>query len=204
MNVIEMRLEALRASMRKAGITAYYIPTDDFHLSEYVGDHFKCRAYLSGFTGSAGVLIVTLEEAGLWVDGRYFIQGEEQLKGTSITLYKMGEEGVPTTLEFLRSRLAAGDVLGFDGRTADALLTGPETRSSSPLRMLRNERRESPFAGLYPLGEGAGYAGGIVSAAVVVTWFLLRNSSFPLHYGTLTWSNINSFLTCKKWIVFLF
>ena len=117
MNVIEMRLEALRASMRKAGITAYYIPTDDFHLSEYVGDHFKCRAYLSGFTGSAGVLIVTLEEAGLWVDGRYFIQGEEQLKGTSITLYKMGEEGVPTTLEFLRSRLAAGDVLGFDGRT---------------------------------------------------------------------------------------
>lgn len=117
MNVIAARLEALRAKMREAGMAAYYIPTDDFHLSEYVGEHFKCRAYLSGFTGSAGVLIVTLQEAGLWVDGRYFIQGEEQLKGTPITLYKMGEEGVPTTLAFLKEKLGAGDVLGFDGRT---------------------------------------------------------------------------------------
>ncbi|MBE5784833.1 MAG: aminopeptidase P family protein [Clostridiales bacterium] len=117
MNRIAARIEALRAKMREAGYAAYYIPTDDFHLSEYVGDHFKCRAYLSGFTGSAGVLIVTLRQAGLWVDGRYFIQGEEQLKGTPITLYKMGEEGVPTTLEFLKQNLTAGDVLGFDGRT---------------------------------------------------------------------------------------
>lgn len=120
MQTIEQRLAALRAKMREAGYAGYYIPTDDFHLSEYVGAHFKARAYMSGFTGSAGTLVVLEHEAALWVDGRYFLQGEQQLCGTSITLQKSGEEGVPTILEYLKGKLPQGGVLGMDGRTVPA------------------------------------------------------------------------------------
>ena len=98
---------------------AYLVPTADFHGSEYVGDYFKCRRYLSGFTGSAGTLVVTADMAGLWTDGRYFLQAGEQLKGTGIDLYRMGDEGVPTVTEFLTERLTEGQCLGFDGRTVD-------------------------------------------------------------------------------------
>ena len=120
MQTIEQRLAALRAKMREAGYAGYYIPTDDFHLSEYVGAHFKARAYMSGFTGSAGTLVVLEHEAALWVDGRYFLQGEQQLCGTPITLQKSGEEGVPTILEYLKEKLPEGGVLGMDGRTVPA------------------------------------------------------------------------------------
>ena len=77
--------------MKKEKIDAYMIVTDDFHGSEYVGDHFKARAYISGFTGSAGTLVVTQDMAGLWTDGRYFLQAGEQLAGSGIDLFKMGE-----------------------------------------------------------------------------------------------------------------
>lgn len=120
MQIIEQRLAALRAKMREAGYAGYYVPTDDFHLSEYVGAHFKARAYLSGFTGSAGTLVVLADEAALWVDGRYFLQGEQQLQGTSIALQKSGEEGVPTILQYLKEKLPEGGVLGMDGRTVPA------------------------------------------------------------------------------------
>ena len=120
MHKIEQRLSALRTKMKEAGYAGYYIPTDDFHLSEYVGAYFKARAYMSGFTGSAGTLVVLGQEAGLWVDGRYFLQGEQQLAGTPITLYKMGEEGVPTVLEYLKEKLPENSVLGMDGRTVPA------------------------------------------------------------------------------------
>ena len=73
--------------MRETGVDACLIPTSDFHGSEYVGDYFKCREYISGFTGSAGTLVVTLDEAGLWTDGRYFLQAAKQLEGSGIMSY---------------------------------------------------------------------------------------------------------------------
>ena len=113
-------LTALRRRMAAAGVDAYLIPTDDFHGSEYVGDHFKCRAYVSGFTGSAGTLIVLQDQAGLWTDGRYFLQADAQLAGSGIDLYKMGMPGVPDEAAFLKDALRSGQVLGFDGRTVTA------------------------------------------------------------------------------------
>ncbi|MDO5010695.1 MAG: aminopeptidase P family N-terminal domain-containing protein, partial [Intestinibacter bartlettii] len=74
--MIKDKLKKLRESMKHKGIYAYIIPSADFHQSEYVGDYFKCRQFISGFTGSAGTVVVTLDEAGLWTDGRYFIQAE--------------------------------------------------------------------------------------------------------------------------------
>lgn len=115
--MIKERVEKLRALMAQKNIDAYVIPTDDFHGSEDVGAYFRCRAYISGFTGSAGTVIVTKDKAGLWTDGRYFLQGAAQLAGSGIDLYKMGEPGVPTVEEFLAEELADGAALGFDGRT---------------------------------------------------------------------------------------
>lgn len=118
--MIAERLAALRERMREKKIDVYMIPTEDFHESEYVGDYFKARRYMSGFTGSAGTLVVTLTEAGLWTDGRYFIQAENQLKGSTITLYKMAEPGVPTVSEFIEEKVPENGCLGFDGRVVNA------------------------------------------------------------------------------------
>ena len=107
----------LRTAMARAGIDAYVIPTDDFHGSEYVGDYFKCRSYVSGFTGSAGTLVVTAERAGLWTDGRYFLQAEAQLVDSGIDLMKQREPNVPTVSQWLEAQLQPGQVLGFDGRS---------------------------------------------------------------------------------------
>lgn len=82
---ISEKLQALRAVMKANGIDIYVVPTADFHQSEYVGEHFKARAYITGFTGSAGTAVITLDEAGLWTDGRYFLQAGKQLEGTTIT-----------------------------------------------------------------------------------------------------------------------
>ncbi len=111
------RITALRELMKKKGIDAYLVPTDDFHGSEYVGDHFKCRKYITGFTGSAGTAVIMQDMAGLWTDGRYFIQAAQQLSGTPVTLFKMGEPDVPTIHEFLEKNIKEGMCLGFDGRT---------------------------------------------------------------------------------------
>ena len=113
-------LTALRGAMERSGVDVYVIPTDDFHGSEYVGDYFRCRAYVSGFTGSAGTLVVTKDWAGLWTDGRYFLQGAQQLSGSGIDLCKMGEPGVPTVLGWLKEHLKSGMTLGFDGRSMTA------------------------------------------------------------------------------------
>ena len=110
------KLEALRARMAQEGMDAYMVPTSDFHESEYVGEHFKARSYLSGFTGSAGVCVVLKDEAELWTDGRYFIQAENQLRGTGIKLMKIAEPGVPTVEQFLAEKLPEGGCLGYDGR----------------------------------------------------------------------------------------
>ena len=88
-------------------------------MSEYVNDYFKCRKYVSGFTGSAGTIVVTDREACLWTDGRYFLQARNQLAGSGIDLMKMGQPGVPTVSEYLKKNLKAGNCLGFDGRVVD-------------------------------------------------------------------------------------
>lgn len=119
-NVIQERLSSLRTLMAKKGIDAYLVPTDDFHASEYVGDYFKCRKFITGFTGSAGTAVVTQDMAGLWTDGRYFIQAAQQLEGSGVQLFKMGEPNVPTVHEFLEKNLKSGQCLGFDGRTVSA------------------------------------------------------------------------------------
>lgn len=115
MNVPE-RISALRALMEERGYDAYMVPTDDNHQSEYVGEHFKARAFITGFTGSAGTAVITKDAAGLWTDGRYFIQAEQQLSGSGVKLFKMGEPGVPTVEDYIADILPEGGTLGFDGR----------------------------------------------------------------------------------------
>lgn len=118
--MIPERLQALRAEMKKREIAVYVIPTADFHESEYVGEYFKARAYMTGFSGSAGTAVVTLEEAGLWTDGRYFVQAERQLAKTTVKLFRMAEEGVPTVEEYIAKKLPEGGCIGFDGRVVNA------------------------------------------------------------------------------------
>ena len=160
--MIAERLSRLRALMQQKGVGAYYVPTADFHLSEYVNPYFKSRQYLTGFTGSAGTLVVTMDEAALWVDGRYFIQAEEQLSGTPVKLMKMGEEGVPSVLEYL-SKLPEGTVIGLDGRTVSAAMASrmektPSTRNNTlepDMDLVGDiwpERPPRPNAPVYVLG----------------------------------------------------
>ncbi|MDO4260486.1 MAG: aminopeptidase P family protein [Eubacteriales bacterium] len=111
------RLERLRERMRDAGIGVYVIPSTDCHESEYVCPHYRAREYLTGFTGSAGTAVVTPEEAGLWTDGRYFLQAERQLQGSGVRLFRMGEPDTPDVETYVESRLAGTGALGFDGRT---------------------------------------------------------------------------------------
>lgn len=118
--MIKERLAKLRELMKREGYTAYVIPTNDFHLSEYTGDYFKERKFMSGFTGSAGTLVVTEDEAGLWTDGRYYIQAERQLEGSTITLFKQGMKDVPLPEDYLAQKMGEGDVVGFDGRVIPA------------------------------------------------------------------------------------
>lgn len=117
--MIPERLTALREEMKRRNIDIYVVPTADFHESEYVGEHFKARKFITGFTGSAGTAVITLKEAGLWTDGRYFVQAEKQLEGSTVTLYRMAEEGVPAVEEFVKDKLPQGGCIGFDGRTVN-------------------------------------------------------------------------------------
>lgn len=120
--VIRQRIQALREELVREHIDFYLVPTADFHSSEYVNEYFKMREFLSGFTGSNGTLVVSAEEAGLWTDGRYFIQAEKELAGTGIRLFRMQEAGVPTVEEYLAEHMPEGGRLGFDGRVVDAFL----------------------------------------------------------------------------------
>ncbi len=114
------RLKKLRKVMAQNNIDYYMMPTADFHHSEYVNGYFKVREFFSGFTGSNGTLLVWQEGAGLWTDGRYFIQAAYELEGTSIKLFRMQEEGVPAIEEFLKEQMKEGQTLGFDGRVISA------------------------------------------------------------------------------------
>ena len=113
---IQERLKALREQMKEKKIDIYIVPTADFHQTEYVGEYFKARKYITNFSGSAGTAVITADEARLWTDGRYFIQAAEQIAGTTVEVMKMGEPGVPTIKEYLADTLKAGGNIGFDGR----------------------------------------------------------------------------------------
>lgn len=122
MNHTNIKIGQLRDRMKELEIDAYLVPTADFHESEYVGEFFKCRHFLTGFNGTAGTAVITMDKAGLWTDGRYFVQAEEQLSGSEIKLYRMGEPEFPTLDEFLEEELPVDGCLGFDGRVVNSEL----------------------------------------------------------------------------------
>lgn len=109
------RLDAFRAEMKKATVAAAIIPQTDAHLGEYIASHWQVRRWLSGFTGSAGTLVITATEALLWTDSRYFLQAAEQLDGTGIQLMKEGIPGTPSITEWLIANLIKGSTVGIDG-----------------------------------------------------------------------------------------
>ncbi len=115
MNVTE-RIAALRALMAEKGMDAYVVPTADFHQSEYVGEHFKARKYISGFSGSYGTVVITREDGGLWTDGRYFFQAQNELEGSGIRLMKMFVGDTPSITEYLCDCVPEGGTVAFDGR----------------------------------------------------------------------------------------
>lgn len=162
------RIAVLRSMMRERGIDIYIVPTSDYHASEYVGEHFKERAFLTGFTGSAGTAVVTLTEACLWTDGRYFIQAKKQLSGSGIVLQRMGEPGVPQIFEYVQEHLKQKGCIAFDGRCmsykeAEAYLTLAEKRGGRVqtdedlVGQIWKDRPELPKNEVFILGEE--YAG---------------------------------------------
>lgn len=170
--IIKERLEALRKAMEENGIDYYLIPSSDYHNSEYAASFFQTRAYFSGFTGSNGTLLVGRESAGLWTDGRYFVQAGKELAGTGIRLFRMQEPGEPTILEYLKEHMTKGQTLGFDGMTL-AAKTGIEFARSLKDREVRflygrdlakeiwKDRPALPCSSAFVLDEsytGKGYA----------------------------------------------
>ena len=128
---IAERINVLRNKMAECGFDAYYIPTADPHQCEYLAEHDKTRVFISGFTGSAGAVLVTKDKAFLWTDGRYFLQAEKELKGSGILLQKSGEPNVPTVFEYLAQTLPAGSTIGMDGKVM-ALNSFAQFNSSLP------------------------------------------------------------------------
>ena len=118
---VNERIQQLRLLMEQYGIDVYYVPNEDDHLSlEYTADYFKCKSYLTGFSGEAGCAVFTKEFAGLWTDGRFFTQAENELAGTCVTLMRMFQEGVPNALDYVVDAVPEGGVLGFDGSVVSA------------------------------------------------------------------------------------
>lgn len=114
--LVNEKISLLRKEMEKLEIDAYIIPSSDAHQSEYVAEHWKSRAWISGFTGSAGTIVVTKDSSGLWADGRYFIQAEKELMGSEIKLFKMGQPNVPTFIDWIYDNLYNESKVGFDGK----------------------------------------------------------------------------------------
>lgn len=119
-NIISERISKLRLFMKNNNLQAFIIPSSDVHQSEYPPAHWASREWISGFSGSAGSVVVTMHESGLWTDSRYFLQAEEELKGTGIQLFKEGVEGTPSIAQWLLHTLPAGSVVGIDGNVYSA------------------------------------------------------------------------------------
>lgn len=142
---IQLRLALLRDYMKSHNLNAFIIPSTDPHLSEYPAAHWESRVWISGFTGSAGTVVVTDKDAGLWTDSRYFLQADEQLEGTTIKLFKEGLPDTPSIAEWVISQLKPGETIGFDGNVFSAkdgsILISEFTRNS-----LNVETSLDPFA----------------------------------------------------------
>lgn len=136
MRDVRERIEKLRELMEEWGIDAYLVPTSDYHESEYVGEHFACREYITGFSGSAGTALIMKDWAGLWTDGRYFVQAAAELSGSGVELMKMGQPDVPTLEAFLEEKLPFGGILGFDGRVINARM-GEELKARLEHKKIR-------------------------------------------------------------------
>lgn len=161
-NIYVTRLAALRRLMSEKNVDYYMIPTADFHNSEYVHDYFKCREFMSGFTGSNGTMVIGPKEACLWTDGRYFIQAERELSGSGIVLMRMNEPGVPKISEYLKDNMKAGETIGFDGRcvSASQLISFKETLKDVQYKMdedfvagLWNDRPMMPATPLFLVSD---------------------------------------------------
>lgn len=135
MNIAE-RISELRTRMASKGIDAYIVPTADFHQSEYVGEHFKARKYISGFSGSYGTVVITRDDGGLWTDGRYFFQAENELAGSGIRLMKMFVGDTPSITEYLTDRVPRGGTVAFDGRVL-SMGEGREFEEALAARQIR-------------------------------------------------------------------
>ena len=146
METVTERIQRLREKMAEHQMDAYLVPTSDFHESEYVGEYFACRKYITGFTGSAGQAVITKDWVGLWTDGRYFVQASAELAGSGVELMKMGEPGVPTVETYLQQHLPEGGVLGFDGRVINSMM-------GERLRDLLGANRVSVESGYDLVGE---------------------------------------------------
>ncbi|MDD6788989.1 MAG: aminopeptidase P family protein [Lachnospira sp.] len=155
------RLMAVRENMRREGIDVCVVTTDDFHQSEYSGAYFQTRRYLTGFTGSAGTLVLGKDDAALFTDGRYFLQAALQIKDTGITLMKMGQEGVPDMMQYLAEKRKESAVIGFDGRTVAyrmgermaEIFNGHVREDFDPVRGLWEDRPPFPENAVYELPE---------------------------------------------------
>ncbi|WP_302461399.1 aminopeptidase P family protein [Bacteroides clarus] len=156
-SIINERIAALRAHIVKENIQAFIIPSTDPHLSEYVAPHWQSREWISGFTGSAGTVVVTTKEAGLWTDSRYFLQADQQIEGTGIALYKEMLPETPSIPAFLSSLLQKGDTVGIDGKmfSADEVQhlqrelrqSGIHVKSiADPMQLLWSDRPAMPLA----------------------------------------------------------
>lgn len=156
-SIINERITALRAHIVKENIQAFIIPSTDPHLSEYVAPHWQSREWISGFTGSAGTVVVTAKEAGLWTDSRYFLQADRQIEGTGIALYKEMLPETPSIPAFLSSLLQKGDTVGIDGKmfSADEVQhlqrelrqSGIHVKSiADPMQLLWSDRPAMPLA----------------------------------------------------------
>lgn len=159
--ITKKRLAGVRENMRRAGVNVCVVTTDDYHQSEYSGAYFQTRRYLTGFTGSAGTLVLTDTDAALFTDGRYFVQAALQIQNTGITLMKMGQEGVPDIYQYLAAKSGNGAVIGFDGRTvayragarmAD-LFGGRVKEDFDPTAGLWPDRPAFPHARVFELSE---------------------------------------------------
>ena len=126
--MIKDRVNKIQQLMKEKNIDVYVIPTADYHASEYIHEYFNERKYISGFTGSSAMVVITQTEVGLWTDGRYFLQAETQLEGSGIILFKMGEENVPTVDEYIKKMLPKNGTLGADGRMISATTGNDWTR----------------------------------------------------------------------------
>ncbi len=136
------KLKRLRKLMQERNLSAYIIPTDDFHSSEYVGSYFKAREYMSGFTGSAGTLVVLPDQAALWTDGRYFLQAAEQLKDSEIVLMRSGQPEVPSIEKYLQDHLPKEAIVGFDGRTVNRKFVGSIQKKTDTKRITFDGRED--------------------------------------------------------------